>query len=80
MAAVNFGGILPRMRDLSHGNRPGYGIVLVLRLFQGRDLFHSLLLAAAAAVQWSLQGLFMSKIPKLIWNLSGYEYPVLANY
>jgi hypothetical protein len=44
MAAVNFGGISPRMPDLSHGNGAGYGIVLVLRLFQGRHLFHSLLL------------------------------------
>ncbi|KAJ6856489.1 hypothetical protein NC651_038197 [Populus alba x Populus x berolinensis] len=29
MAAVNFGGILPRMPDLSHGNGPGYGCVSV---------------------------------------------------
>ncbi|KAL3566186.1 hypothetical protein D5086_031601 [Populus alba] len=65
MAAVNFGGILPRMPDLSHGNAPGNGCVSVKVVPRKR------LVSLSAAVQWSLQGLFLSKILKLIWNLLG---------
>ncbi|KAJ6295507.1 hypothetical protein OIU78_023517 [Salix suchowensis] len=73
MAAINFGGILLRMPELSYDNEEGYGIVLelVLGLFQGRDLFHSL--PMLMLIQWSLQGLFLSKSPKFSWNLLGFN-------
>ncbi|KAJ6373068.1 hypothetical protein OIU76_027411 [Salix suchowensis] len=71
MAAINFGGILLRMPELSYDNEEGYGIVLelVLGLFQGRDMFHSL--PMLMLIQWSLQGLFLSKTLKFSWKFIG---------